>query len=84
MGRRSFFQKVGNTKIIPISLKIVAIFTCLLLLSNFATNCINLILNQRQIIKLNNEIMVSQLKDIYTAANNQYQIVLIQFLYHRL
>ncbi|MBO5100157.1 MAG: adenylate/guanylate cyclase domain-containing protein [Treponema sp.] len=76
MGRRSFFQKVGNTKIIPISLKIVAIFTCLLLLSNFATNCINLILNQRQIIKLNNEIMVSQLKDIYTAANNQYQIVL--------
>ena len=32
--------------------------------------------NQRQIIKLNNEIMVSQLKDIYTAASNQYQIVL--------
>lgn len=74
MAGKKFFQRVGQTKIIPISLKIVAVFTVLLLLSNFATNTITLLLSQRQIINLNNTIMVSQLKDLYTAAGNQYQI----------
>ena len=74
MAKKQLFQKVGNTKIIPISFKIVAIFTVLLLLSNFATNFVNLVLSQRQIIRLNNEIMVGQLKDLYTTASNQYQI----------
>ncbi len=74
MFRKHFFQKVGNTRIIPISFKILFIFTVLLLLSNFATNTINLLLSQRQVFNLNNEIMVSRLKDLYTAAGNQYQI----------
>lgn len=74
MPRKQFFQKVGQTRIVPISLKIVAVFTVLLLLSNFTTNTINLLLSQKQIINLNNTIMVSQLKDLYSAAGNQYQI----------
>ena len=74
MSKKKIFQRVGDTKIIPISFKIVAIFTVLLLLSNFATNTINLILSQKQIINLNNTIMVSQLKDLFSAAGNQYQI----------
>ena len=68
------FQKVGSTNIIPISLKLLVIFVSLLLLSNFATNFVNSFLSRAQIIKLNNTIMVSQLKDIFTAASNQYQI----------
>ena len=71
---KSPFQKVGNTSIIPISLKLLVIFVSLLVLSNFATNFINSYLSRKQIIKLNNTIMVSQLKDIYTAAGNQFQI----------
>lgn len=71
---KSPFQKVGNTSIIPISLKLLVIFVSLLLLSNFATNFVNSFLSRAQIIKLNNTIMVSQLKDIYTAAGNQFQI----------
>lgn len=74
MFRKKFFQRVGETKIIPISIKIIAVFTVLLLLSNFATNTITLILSQKQIINLNNTIMVSRLKDLYSAAGNQYQI----------
>ncbi len=74
MSKKQFFQRVGDTRIIPISFKIVVIFSILLLLSNFATNTINLIMSQRQVIKLNNEIMVSRLKDLYSAAGNQYQI----------
>ncbi len=74
MPKRQVFQRIGQTRIIPISFKIVAIFTILLLLSNFATNTINLILSQRQIIDLNNTIMVSRLKDLYSTAGNQFQI----------
>lgn len=68
------FQKVGNTKIIPIGVKILAIFITLILLSNFATNFISGQLSQRQILNLNNTIMITQLKELYTNASNQFQI----------
>ncbi|MFA6938168.1 MAG: adenylate/guanylate cyclase domain-containing protein [Treponema sp.] len=72
--KKTVFQHVGKTPIIPISVKILIIFICLLLMSNFATNFINLKLSQRQVINLNNTIMVNQLKDLYSTACNQYQI----------
>lgn len=72
--KKTFFQKVGQTNIIPISFKLLFIFICLLLLSNFTTNFITLQLSKKQTIQLSNTIMVSQLKDMYTAAGNQYQI----------
>ncbi len=72
--KKGFFQKVGETKIIPISFKLLFIFICLLLLSNFTTNFITLQLSKKQTIELSNTIMVSQLKDIYTTAGNQFQI----------
>ena len=68
------FQRVGKTKIIPIGLKILLIFICLILLSNFATNIITIQLSQNQIIKLNNQVMVEQLKELYNSSSNQYQI----------
>lgn len=69
-----FFFKVGNTRIIPLSVKLVSVFIVLLLLSNFVTNFINLQMNQRQITILSNKILVSQLKDIFTVTQNQYKI----------
>lgn len=71
---KKLFQKVGQTRIVPISFKILTIFVCLLLLSNFATNFVNLNLSRKQLITLNNTVMVSELKDIYSVASNQYQI----------
>ena len=73
-GKVQFFSRVGKTRIIPIGLKMLLIFICLILLSNFITNFISLQLNQRQIINLNNTIMVSQLKELYNTSANQYQI----------
>ena len=73
-GKIKFFSRVGKTRIIPIGLKMLHIFICLILLSNFITNFISLQLTQRQIINLNNTIMVSQLKELYTTSSNQYQI----------
>jgi len=68
------FSKVGKTKIIPIGLKIGIIFIIMILLSNFATNFLSVQLTQKQVIKLSNQVMVDQLKELYNNASNQYQI----------
>lgn len=74
MAKKRFFQYVGKTPIIPISLKILVIFVSLLLLSNFMTNLINIQLSQHQIITLTNRLLVNQLKEMYSNASNQYQV----------
>lgn len=74
MGKKRFFQYVGNTPIIPISVKILAIFISLILMSNFMTNLISVQLTQRQVIELTNRLTVTQLKELYKNAGNQYQI----------
>ena len=71
-----FFSKIGKTKIIPIGLKILLIFISIIFLSNFATNFISIQLTQREIINLNNTIMIEQLKELYNNASNQFQIYL--------
>ena len=73
-GKFKLFDRVGKTKIVPIGLKILLIFICLILLSNFATNYISLQLSQKQLINLTNTIMVDQLKELYNNSSNQYQI----------
>ena len=73
-GKKSLFSKVGNTRIIPLGFKILVIFLSLILLSTFATNFLSIQLSKKQIINLNNDIMVEQLKELYTNATNQYQI----------
>ncbi|MCQ2598333.1 MAG: adenylate/guanylate cyclase domain-containing protein [Treponema sp.] len=44
------------------------------MISNISTNLITIRLSQRETIRLNNKIMVEQLKDLYSNASNQYQI----------
>ncbi len=73
-GKIQFFSRVGKTRIIPIGLKMLLVFICLILLSNFITNFISLQLSQSQIINLNNTIMINQLKELYNTSSNQYQI----------
>lgn len=70
------FHKVGNTSIVPISAKILAVFIILILLSCLSTNFITLVFTQRQTISLTNELLVYHLSDLYTNATNQYQISL--------
>ena len=72
--KKGLFSKVGKTRIVPLGLKILLIFITIILLSNFATNYLSIQLSKKQIINLNNTIMVEQLKELYTNATNQYQI----------
>ena len=66
MGEKTFFTKVGHTRILPLGLKILAIFVCLILFSNFATNYISLQLSKREVITLNNTIMIEHGNGIVT------------------
>ena len=74
MAKKRFFQYVGDTPIIPISVKILAIFISLILMSNFMTNFISVQLSQRQVTELTNRLTVTQLKELYKNASSQYQI----------
>ncbi|MDY5886463.1 MAG: adenylate/guanylate cyclase domain-containing protein [Treponema sp.] len=74
MARKKLFQYVGDTPIIPISAKILAIFIVLILLSNFMTNLLSINLSQKQKNVLTNQLLVNQLKEMYITAGNQYQI----------
>ncbi len=74
MAKKRFFQYVGKTPIIPISVKVLAIFIPLILMSNFMTNLISVQLSQRQVTELTNRLTVTQLKELYKNASSQYQI----------
>lgn len=74
VAKKKFFQYVGKTPIIPISAKILSIFIILILLSNFMTNFLSISLSHSQKQDLTNQLIVNQLKEIYIAAGNQYQI----------
>lgn len=69
-----WFKKIGTTPIIPLSMKIMAAFVVLLLISTFSTNYLNLVLNQRELVKKNNELLVKELKEVYSFASNQFDI----------
>jgi class 3 adenylate cyclase len=76
MKKNPFWQKVGGTIIIPISAKILAIVTILLLMSNFVTNYLTISLYSKEVMRLNNQLLIKDLKEIYINAGNQYQIFL--------
>ncbi|MFW5728078.1 MAG: adenylate/guanylate cyclase domain-containing protein [Spirochaetota bacterium] len=67
-------KKINGTRVVPLVVKIAAIFTVFLLLSNFATNYINLMLNRGEQISLLNNLLIKDLKELYTFAGNQYDI----------
>lgn len=71
---KKWFRMVGQTPIIPLSLKIMSAFVVLLLISTFSTNYLNLVLNQREIVKKTNELLVKELKDVYLFSSNQFDI----------
>lgn len=73
-GKFRIFSRVGKTAIIPLRMKILIIFLSLIILSNFATNFISVQLTQKEIINLNNTIMVQQLKELFNNAASQFQI----------
>ena len=69
-----FGQKVSGVRIVPLTLKITLIFSLLLLISNFASNFINLMLNRGELIELMNQLLVKDLKELHLFCNSQNDI----------
>lgn len=67
-------KKVNGVRVVPLTLKIVGLFIVLLLVSNFASNYINLTLNRGELVRLMNQLLVKDLKELHTFASNQYEI----------
>ncbi len=66
--------KVAGVRVVPIVTKIVALFSVFLLASNFASNYINLVLNQGEQVRLANRILVKDLAGVYGFASTQNEI----------
>ncbi|HUV08963.1 MAG TPA: adenylate/guanylate cyclase domain-containing protein [Spirochaetia bacterium] len=67
-------RKFSGTRIVPVVLKIVLIFALFIMVSNLASNYINLMLNRTELIKLMKQLLVKDLKQIYSFSNNQKEI----------
>ena len=74
MARNLFGRKVEGTRIVPISTKIIVIFVLFILASSFSTNYINLMYNRGELVMNLKELLVKDLKQLYTYCNNQYEI----------
>ncbi len=69
-----FGRKVNNTRVFRVTTKIVLTFTLFILLSSLASNYVNLLLNRSELLRLMNQLLVKDLKSMYTYCNNQYEI----------
>ncbi|MFP4362655.1 MAG: adenylate/guanylate cyclase domain-containing protein [Spirochaetia bacterium] len=67
-------KKVKGARVVPLTTKIIILFVIFILVSNFASNYINLMLNRGELLKLMNRLLVKDLKEMYGFANNQYEI----------
>lgn len=71
---RIFGKKIQGVRVVPLVLKIVVIFTIFLLVSNFTSNYINLMLNRGELLKLMNDLLIKDLKELHVFAMNQHEI----------
>jgi class 3 adenylate cyclase len=72
--QKTFSRKIGNTRVVPITSKIIIIFTISILVASFASNYINLAFNRTELIKMMKELLVKDLKDVYDFSNTQYEL----------
>ena len=74
MFKALFGEKIAKTRIFPIATKIIFIFTIFLLVSNFSSHYISLMMNRNELVKLLKQILVKDLKELYTFSNTQYDL----------
>ena len=70
-----FGRKAKTTSVVNVTSKIVLTFTLFILLSNLASNYVNLRFNRSELLKLMNQLLIKDLKTMYSYCNNQYEIV---------
>jgi class 3 adenylate cyclase len=66
--------KVSGTRVVPIVTKIVTLFTVFLIVSNLASNYINITMSRGELTNLANRLLVKDLAELYSFASNEYEI----------
>ncbi len=74
MFKQIFGEKINKTRITPLTTKIILIFAVFILVSNLASNYINLTYNRSGLVKFIRELLIRDLKEMYTICNTQYEI----------
>ena len=75
MKQRKFrMARVGKTRIVPTSMKILTVFIVLMFLSTSASNVISFLLSHRIVSELSGTILADQLKQVFMTATNQFQV----------
>lgn len=74
MLKQIFGKKINKTRITPLTTKIILIFAIFILASNLASNYINLTYNRSGLVKFIRELLIRDLKEMYTICNTQYEI----------
>ena len=67
-------EKINRTRITPLTTKIILIFALFILVSNLASNYINLTYNRSGLVKFIRELLIRDLKEMYTICNTQHEI----------
>lgn len=69
-----FGQIIGETRVVPLTTKLVTVFVIFILVSNFASNYLNLMFNRTEMVKMMKDLLVKDLKDLYSFCNSQYEL----------
>jgi class 3 adenylate cyclase len=72
--KKGFSKKIGNTRVVPITSRIIIIFIISILVASFASNYINLAFNRTEMIKMMKQLLVKDLKEVYDFSNTQYEL----------
>lgn len=67
-------NKGSGIRVVQVSFKIIVIFILFIIVSNLATNYINLTFSQGELILLTKKTLVKDLRDVYTYTDNQFEI----------
>jgi adenylate cyclase len=67
-------RKIGKHRVFPITTKIILVYVIFILLSNFSSHYISLMLYRGEMVKLMRQLLARDLKEIYNYANTQHEI----------
>ncbi len=71
-------RKIGKIRVFPITTKIILVYVLFILLSNFSSHYISLMLYRGELVKLTRQLLAKDLKEAYNFANSQYEIFTVR------
>ncbi len=71
-------REIVGMRVFPITTKIILVYIIFILLSNFSSHYISLMMYRGELIKLSRQLLARDLRDVYQYANTQFEIFRIR------